>query len=168
MHISSYHHQPPTTDHRANLWSWCPGRDARALAGPLCWGLLTASARAGPPASAPAGTLRSHPGPPRHRRRGPLRSRSPDLHSAGSCAPSDSHGSRKPEVRWTSVSTRCCWYVSVGSCSSGWSHLGSFLALDFISVTYVLKKQKQFCTKLITSEMRKIIFYCRLPCVIWR
>lgn len=87
---------PPTTNHWPNLWSWCCGRDTHAVAGQLCWGLLTESAWLGPPASVPAGILRWHQGPPRHRRRLPLCPRTLDLHST--CKSSESHENRN--LRW--------------------------------------------------------------------
>lgn len=80
----------------ANLWSCCPGGRVCVLVAPWYPEVMQVCAQVGPPVSAPAGTPRWPPGPPRGRRREPLRSRLPDLRRAGSQShrPSDRKKSR--------------------------------------------------------------------------
>lgn len=77
-HIFHHHHCHP----RTNLWSWYPG--GSVCVAPWWSEVRKVRVQAGPLASAPAGILRWLLGPPQDRRREPLRSRPPDLHSAWS------------------------------------------------------------------------------------
>lgn len=74
-----------------NLWSWCSGGNVSAA--PRLPEVTKAAVQAGPPASAPAGIPRWHPGPRRDKRRALCSPRPPGLSSAWpqSHKPSDGH-----------------------------------------------------------------------------
>lgn len=88
-----HHHHHCHHHHHANLWSLCPVGSVCEFVAPWWPEVMKVRVQAGPPVSAPAGTPRWRPDPPRDRRREPLRSRPPDLHSVWSRSrkPSDRH-----------------------------------------------------------------------------